>query len=187
MKWLSIGLITLFPSLVLGQDPEGLVTCSGPDCNLCSFVDMVNGLVDWLFGFLVLAAVLGLMITGFKMVVSGGNESAWTQAKSMFTNIIIGFVIVLSAWLIVDTILKAFIDSDSGFGMWNKIEDCGGILNRVAPTASDDSEGLYCYSTVGGGPTCVYGLETCQSNRATAIENGYQVDSCKVSSAGSGR
>ena len=113
-----------------GQD-GGLVTCKdGISCDMCDFVDMINGLVTWLIGFLVLLAVLGLMIAGFKLVTSAGNEAAWSSAKQMFTNVIIGFVIVLAAWIIVDTIMKAFVASDSGFGPWNEIEDCGGLFNQ---------------------------------------------------------
>jgi len=131
MKWLSTLLIVFLPQLVSAQ-ASGLVTCSGPDCDMCSFVAMIEGLVNWLFSFLVLAAVLGLMIAGFKLVTSAGNESAWSGAKSMFTNIIIGFVIVLSAWLIVDTIMKAFIAPESDFGMWNQVPAgaCGGIKSN---------------------------------------------------------
>lgn len=128
MKWLSALLFVLLPEMVFAQ-AGGLVTCSGPDCNICSFVAMINGLINWLFSFLVLAAVLALVIAGFRLVVSAGNEAAWTKAKEMVTNITIGFVIVLSAWLIVDTMMKAFIAPDSGFGMWNEIPagSCGGI------------------------------------------------------------
>ena len=138
MMWLVAFLVSTVPSFVFAQDPEGLVTCSGPDCDMCDFVGMINGLVDWLFGFLVLAAVLGLMISGFKLVISAGNESAWTAAKSMVTSIIIGFVIVLSAWLIVDTIMKAFLAPESGFGMWNEIPagQWGGIA--IPGTETED-------------------------------------------------
>jgi hypothetical protein len=128
MKWFASLLVVFLPQLVSAQ-AGGLVTCAGPDCDMCDFVNMINGIVDWLFGFLVLAAVLALMVAGFKLVVSAGNESAMSNAKSMFTNIIIGFVIVLSAWLIVDTIMKAFLAPDSGFGVWNEIEDCGSLFD----------------------------------------------------------
>jgi hypothetical protein len=134
MKWLASLVVVLLPQLVSAQ-AGGLVTCSGPDCDMCDFVDMINGLVNWLFGFLVLAAVMALMIAGFRLVTSAGNESAWSGAKSMLTNVIIGFVIVLSAWLIVDTLMKAFVDPDfsdsegNKFGPWNEIEDCGGFFD----------------------------------------------------------
>lgn len=127
--------MALLPFFTWAQEDTGLVTCKGPDCNFCSFVVMVNNLIEWLVGFLTLAAVLALVYAGFKLVVSGGDQGAMTDAKKMITNIIIGFVIVLSAWLIVDTLMKALLDPNltdsegNKFGVWNQIKSnqCGGI------------------------------------------------------------
>ena len=87
-----------------GSD-TGLVTCSGPDCDACDLVNMVNKIVNFLIVLLTIAATFALVITGFKMVTSGGNTTAWESAKGTFANIIIGFILVLGAWLIVDTLL----------------------------------------------------------------------------------
>ena len=112
-----------------GSDSD-LVTCSGPDCNFCTAVDMVDNIVDLLFAFLSIAAVLVIVFAGFKLVVSAGNPSAMSAAKSMITNVVVGFIIVLSAWLIVDTVMKALISDEIDFGVWNEIDnqDCGEII-----------------------------------------------------------
>ena len=139
MKWLyAVLCVALFacgsllsPIQSVSAD-SGLVTCGytgGPNCDFCYFMKMVNNVITWLFGLLVLIAILLIVYAGFQLVVSAGNESAWTKAKEMLTNVIIGFVIVMSAWLIVDTVLKALINPNSeysSFGMWNQIHDCGG-------------------------------------------------------------
>jgi hypothetical protein len=44
------------------------------------------------------------------------------EAKSMMTNMFIGYVLVLAAWLLVDYGMKALLDVGT-FGVWNKI-DC---------------------------------------------------------------
>jgi hypothetical protein len=180
MKPLAIFFLLTLPSVVFGQTPPGLVTCAGPDCDMCDFVNMINGIVNWLFGFLVLAAVFGLMISGFKLVVSAGNEAAWSAAKSMVTSVVVGLVIVLSAWLIVDTIMKGFVKDSSGikseFGMWNQIADCGGISKQE----NDSEEKLYCYTTVGAGITNVHGKTACEAARAQAITSGQQVGACYI-------
>ena len=116
-----------------GSDTD-LVTCSGPDCNLCTAVDMVDNIVDLLFTLLSVGAVIVLVVAGFRLVVSAGNPDAMSKAKSMITSVIVGFIIVLSAWLIVDTIMKAVISDEVDFGMWNVIDgqDCGGIYNTYS-------------------------------------------------------
>jgi len=143
-------LFVFFPTIGFAQTEEvsgGLVTCGyegAPDCDFCTFVQMVDKIIDFLFILLVLSAVLVVMIAGFKMVVSGGNVSAWENAKGMLTNVIVGLFIVMAAWLIVDTIMKALLSpsadfngAESGFGMWNEIGDCGTSLRgALEPTST---------------------------------------------------
>ena len=122
------------PSLVNAQ-AGGLVTCEGPDCNWCTLVSMINGLVTWLIAFLSIIAVTVMVIAGFKMVTSGGNTAAWESGKTMFTNVVIGIIIVLAAWLIVDTVLQT-LTKKGGISEWFP-SDCGGI---TTPSIDDDDE-----------------------------------------------
>jgi hypothetical protein len=182
MKYIPfvVALLYAVPLAVFAQDPGGLVNCSGPDCNFCSLVNLTKILIDWLFGFLVLAAVLVLMIAGFKLVVSAGNPSAMSDAKNMATNVIIGFVIVMAAFIIVDTLIKALVKPDSAFESWNEIQgaECGGITGMEE--GSDDSV-LYCYtSDLSSTPTTVYGLDACNAARDTAESEGQNPSACYV-------
>lgn len=181
MRYLPFFIIAFVPQLAFGQDSAGLVTCNGPDCNFCSLMQMADNIIQFLFVILVLAAVLSLVIAGFRLVTSQGNPGAMERAKKMVSNILIGFVIILSAWLIVDTVIKAIANRDGNggfdFGMWNQISDvqCG----VPDPASSDTSNTLYCYTTQGEpAATCVYGLSTCEANRAEAIDSGFVVGSC---------
>jgi hypothetical protein len=61
------------------------------------------------------------------MVTSGGNAGAKEEAKKKITNAIIGFVIVLAAWLLIDTIMRGLLVGTSGEidgRLWSQIE-CG--------------------------------------------------------------
>ncbi len=90
--------------------------CSGTDCSACNIVDLTNGLIKWLIGFLfVLFAVL-VAYAGFGLVTSGGNHHALDEAKSRFMNAFIGMIIILSAWLIVDTIMRGLVGNASNPG-----------------------------------------------------------------------
>lgn len=139
MRAFIVVALLLLPTVTFGADPGGIVTCTGPDCNLCTLVEMINAIVAWLFGFLTLAAVAILVFAGFKLVLSAGDTGAMSDAKKMITNVVIGFVIVLAAWLIVDTVMKGLMDpnyssggegSQLKFGPWNKIPagQCGGAV-----------------------------------------------------------
>ncbi len=106
----------------------GLVTCTGfSDCNFCSFGAMVNKIINWLFGFLTVAAVLILAWAGFRLVTSGGDTTVMQWAKERIVYVIIGFVLMLASWLIVDTILRGLTGSEQGMNFWGSfdVENCG--------------------------------------------------------------
>lgn len=118
--------VWLVPDIVIAQTaPGGFVTCNGFECSACNLVQMANTIIIWLFGmFFVLFA--GLMtVAGFGLVTSKGNQSALEAAKSKFSNAIIGLLIMMSAWLIVDTIMKGLLKGGTGeiqgWGPWSKV------------------------------------------------------------------
>lgn len=115
-------ILILLPVAALGQNVEtGLVTCgyNGNPCDTTDVVNFVNGLITFLISLLAVIAVIMLTITGFQMVVSGGNSSQMGVLKSRLTNIIIGIVIILAAWLVVDTIMKML--TDKGLNVWGRL------------------------------------------------------------------
>lgn len=110
--------ITALPALALSA---GLVPCNGPECQACHLVELAQRVLKWLIG--VMASVIALVFAmgGFKMVTAGGDTGAVSGAREMMKNAVIGFIILLSAWLIVDTVLKTFVKG-SALGTWNEIK-----------------------------------------------------------------
>lgn len=111
---------------------SGLVPCGvgeGQMCNACHAVSLVNTLINYLISLFGVIAVIILIIVGFRLVTSGGNTEAWSSAKSAFTNLIIGFILVLASWLIVDTIMKGL--TGRGLDAMTSIQ-CVGVDNSSA-------------------------------------------------------
>lgn len=118
-----VTLVLMTPSFVFGQ---GLVPqCSRGEgsepCQFCHVVELINNVVAWLVGVLGIIAALIIMYAGFLMVASGGNASAKEKAKGFIVNIVIGYVLVLGAWILIDTGFRALIGGQS-YGMWNQIQ-----------------------------------------------------------------
>ncbi len=112
-------LLVLMPVVVFGQS-NGLVPC-GYDNNPCDTGDavaFVNGLISFLITMLGVIAVIVLVIVGVQMVVSAGDPSAMKAAKDRFTNIVVGIIIILAAWLVVDTIMRML--TGSGLDVWGR-------------------------------------------------------------------
>jgi hypothetical protein len=134
---LVVTFVALLPSTV---DAQAILdgVCSGTECSACDIAVIANSFISWLIGaVMVLFAVL-MVIAGFGLVTSGGNPDALSTAKSKFTNAIIGLIIVLSAWLIVDTLMRSLVGDSgkvSGNLAWSEIQ-C--MTQTEARTVADE-------------------------------------------------
>lgn len=110
----------------LAVDPGGFVTCEGTECSFCNLVDMGQLIIFWVIGFIIILFMIILVIAGFRLVTSGGDEEAREDAKRKLTNGLIGIIIVLAAWLMVDTLMRAVLPGDegviAGWGPWSQVQ-----------------------------------------------------------------
>jgi hypothetical protein len=97
----------LLGALVPLQSFAQLIPCKGPDCQLCHLIQLMNNFINLLIALGVLWAVVMISFAGFKLVTSAGSSEAKQQAKSSILNVLIGFVIMLLAYLMVDTFMGA--------------------------------------------------------------------------------
>jgi hypothetical protein len=133
MKFFPLLLMLLFAVLPGDATAAGLIPCDGPDCSLCDFAELGNGLLKWLIGILMVVFAMIVVSAGFGLVTSGGNTEAKSSAKKKIVNAIIGLVIVLAAWLLIDTVMRMTLAGESGdigsFGNWSTIK-CGKQISK---------------------------------------------------------
>jgi len=76
-------------------------------CNFNFLMTLINNIITFLlFVIATPLAALCFVYAGFLMIFSGGSSEKVTKAKAIIKNVVIGYVIGLAAWLIVNTILK---------------------------------------------------------------------------------
>ena len=123
----------------LAEEPSKFVPCEGSECSFCDLVKMANFIIIWLFGVLFLIFAIIMFSAGFGLVTSAGNQVALDAAKKKFQNALIGIVIIMAAWLLIDTLMKGLLKDGSieGWGPWSKVE-C--ILNAEAKKWEGDPE-----------------------------------------------
>ena len=99
---------------------EGLVNCgkgdSGPlDCNFKKLLDLINSVMSFFMYAIVFPVSIGLIIyAGGTMVWYGNiNPGKAKGAKTMLQNILIGFAIVFSAYMIVHALFGYFVSQDT--------------------------------------------------------------------------
>ena len=113
------GLVAVLLVAPLVAGARGLVPCGGygeEECGLKHIFIGINGIVQFLLMIGVFYGILMVSLAGFKLVMSQGNEGAVEEAKTRMTNVIIGFVIMLTAYLIVSTVLNVL--TGKGFEFW---------------------------------------------------------------------
>jgi len=119
----ALCLAVLVPaSFVLAQSDvaDQIVPCgSGGDfCNLCDLVQLAQNLINIGIFITVALSAVTFAVAGLKYMTAGGDTTKAIAARKMFTNVAVGLIIILGAWIGVDTLMKTVTD-ESRFGPWN--------------------------------------------------------------------
>ncbi len=114
--------LILFANLAFAQ--SGLLPCQGLDCTVCDLGVLINNLITYAVQFAFLAAVVATFGGAAFIMASRGNEGRLTRGKQIIWAAAVGLAIVLSAWIIIDTVFKYALvrDENSKFGPWNQLQ-----------------------------------------------------------------
>jgi len=83
-----------------------------PDCNMDQLLFMGENIVNFLINAAFIITVLFLLVGAFKLIISQGAPEAISSAKKNMTSAVLGLVIVLVAWAVLNTLINAFVDKD---------------------------------------------------------------------------
>lgn len=107
---------TLTPAYAASPNPQPCPTASGGGIllggcfgfgDIRSLGDTTNKFIPGLFSFLVALVVIYFLWGSFKYIISGGNKEAVAAARGMITHAIIGFVILMFAFIILQFVLSS--------------------------------------------------------------------------------
>ena len=112
-------ILNLYPTLVFAANglPAKIVPCTGIDCTVCDIATLAQNVLNTgIFIAVFLSAAL-FAWAGWEALTAAGNTEKYTHAKSVFGNVVLGLVIILVAWLVVDTLMAVF----TGNHLWSKL------------------------------------------------------------------
>ena len=105
------------------SDPGGLVPCTGLNCNLCSFAELIKRIITFLLMIAVPIAMGLFAYAGFLYFTAGANPSNIEKAHKVFRSTFIGFLIALSGWLLVETVINVLVvGQDFSSWSWNSLQ-----------------------------------------------------------------
>lgn len=81
--------------------------CPAGGCGFDELMKLINKVINFLlFTIAVPLAAIIFAYAGFLLITAGGDPAKATKAKAIIKNLLIGFIIALAAWLIINTILS---------------------------------------------------------------------------------
>jgi hypothetical protein len=83
-----------------------LVPCSGLNCTVCDLFALLGNITNFILKD-VMPPLAGLLflVGGIMMVAAGGSEERFKKGKTILTNTLIGVVIILAAWVVINTLI----------------------------------------------------------------------------------
>jgi Na+-driven multidrug efflux pump len=85
----------------------GIVLPQGTGLSDKSVAQIIRNLLTWLLGIVGVIAIIGFVISGIQYLTSAGNEDQMQSAKRNLLYSIIGVVVVLASFVIIQAIQYA--------------------------------------------------------------------------------
>lgn len=98
------------------DDPDTTGWEEDKPCTLCMGILSGQLIIEFLVKIAAVLAVLSIALGGFLYIFAAGNQGTLEKAKSIIKYVLIGFIIILIAWAIIDSILASagYIDPIGG-------------------------------------------------------------------------
>ena len=88
---------------------------------------VINHIIEILISLaIVFVAPLTIAWAGFLFVTSEGNPGKLSQAKGLILNTVVGILVALTAWMIVDALMVALTGSGNGVAKWTSLITANG-------------------------------------------------------------
>lgn len=112
----SIAVFSLvaLPMITAAQTSTGGTVDSYGAAQDLQLQSMVEKIIGWALGILVLVSVAMIIYGGFKMVTSGGDSEKFGQGQQMVLYAIIGLIVAFLAWAIVNFVLGSVLNVGAG-------------------------------------------------------------------------
>ena len=108
---------------------DPIVPCTD-DCTLCHLWHLASNIINFLsFNLAIPLSILLFVAAGVMFLISGGNQEKVALARSIFTNTVIGLVIIFCSWMLIDTLIKSIATSGTTEAwdvvyFWNEFPSC---------------------------------------------------------------
>ncbi len=103
-----------FPIFALAQgNAPSLIVCDGvtEPCTFKHVIELAQAVMNFLLYISTFIAAGMFIYSGFLYVTAGDDSGKVTTAKGIFKSVALGYIIMLSAWVIVYTLVNALSEN----------------------------------------------------------------------------
>ena len=79
--------------------------------SICAIVELAQNVLNFGIFFAVVISAFLFAYAGWNMLTAGGSAEVYQKGKRVFGNVLIGLIIILAGWIIIDTLMKTFTGS----------------------------------------------------------------------------
>lgn len=98
----------------------GLVPCQGLDCTFCHLLTLAERVIDFsLYYIAVPLVVIFIIYGGFVILTAGDRPEKVSDGRKIITSAVVGLLIALLAWLLIDIILQLIAGNNLTGDWWN--------------------------------------------------------------------
>ncbi len=100
-----------------------IVPCT-TNCSICDLLKLIQNIINFFLSVSVPLATAMILAGGILILTAGDSQKRLEWGKTVLTNAIVGFAIVLAGWLFINTILLWLINPEwsSRILPWNEIQ-----------------------------------------------------------------
>ena len=112
-------------------DKSWTVSSAGVQCALGwgAFMTVINNIIQLLITLaIVFVAPLMIAWAGFLMVVNQGNAGKLTEAKGILIHTVVGIVLALASWMIVDAVMAVLYNPATAGSTWSSLIGSSGLV-----------------------------------------------------------
>lgn len=124
----ALVLLLLIPQAVSAATFFGPIVpkeCHTCPCGFAGVLEIARHLMNFAVTFGVIVLTIMIAWGGFLYILSAVNPESRSKANSLITGAVIGIVLVLTSWLIIDFVMRTLYSGADGaggkFGPWNSI------------------------------------------------------------------
>lgn len=113
-------IMAIVPSMVAAQTSQiDDIECpDGFRCGETSVGELFKTVAEWALGIAFILAVVFLIYGGFRYILAGGNEEAAKAGRTAIFNALIGVVIIVLAFIVVQIVYNFVSGNNSGGGIF---------------------------------------------------------------------